>query len=289
MRRIHADLLLVLSAAIWGLAFVFQKTAMAHVGPLLFIAARALIAAAALAPFALAEARSAPPVDRGDLVRIGGICGVAFFLGAALQQVGIVTATVTNAGFLTALYVVVVPFLAWAWHRRSPSVFVWPAVALSFLGTWLLGGGTLTGLTQGDWLIAASAVFWAAHVIAVGVSGKLARPVAVTALQFLAVGLLALAATFAFEAPSLEGLMRAGAEILYVGLLSSALTFTLLAVALRYTPPAEAAVLVSLETVFAALAGALLLGERLPLIGWLGAALIFGASLVVQLGAARQR
>ncbi len=282
MRRIHADLLLVGCAAIWGLAFVFQKTAMAHVGPFLFIACRSFIAALALWPVALIEARRAPAVDRGAMARIAVYSGIAFFLGAAFQQVGIVTASVTNAGFLTALYVVLVPFLAWAWHRRAPGRLVWPAVALSFAGTWLLGGGSLGGLSTGDILIAASAVFWAAHVIIVGVSGRLARPVAFTALQFVVVGLLGLAATLAFETPSLAAIAAAAPQIAYVGLLSSALTFTLLAVAMRHTPPSEAAVLVSLETLFAAIAGALLLGERLTPIGWIGAALIFVATLIAQ-------
>lgn len=286
MNRLHADLLLVLCAAIWGLAFVYQKTAMDHVGPLTFIACRGLVAAAALWPLAVMEARRAPvDVASGALWRIGALAGAAFFVAAALQQTGIVTASVTNSGFLTALYVVFVPFLAWAWHRKAPGVAVWPAVGLSFAGTWLLGGGSLTGLGRGDLLVAASAVFWAAHVIILGVSGRHARPVTVTALQFLTVGGLALASAAVVEKPPLAAILAAGKEIAFVGLLSSALTFTLLAVALRHTPPSEASVLVSLETVFAAVAGALLLGDRLPIVGWIGAAMIFTASLVVQLAA----
>lgn len=289
MTRLQADLALVASAAIWGLAFVYQKTAMDHVGPYLFIACRAAVAALALWPLALIEARRAPAVAAGSLWPVSLLCGLLFFLGAALQQIGIVTASVTNAGFLTALYVVVVPFIAWAWYRRAPGLLVWPAVGLSFLGTWLLGGGTLGGLGTGDLLVAGSAVFWAAHVVAVAASGRLARPIAVTAIQFLAVAVLALACTLAFETPRLAGILAAAPQIAYVGLLSSALTFTLLAVALRHTPPAEAAVLVSLETVFAAIAGAVLLGDRLAPIGWVGAGLILAATLVVQLAPLRGR
>jgi drug/metabolite transporter (DMT)-like permease len=286
MTRLRADLVLIACAAIWGLAFVYQKTAMTHIGPLTFIAARGLIAACALAPLAAIESRQSPfPTPPAALLKIGGLTGMAFFVAAVLQQSGIVTSSVTNSGFLTALYVVVVPFIAWAWHRKAPGSSVWLAVILSFVGTWLLGGGSLAGLGHGDMMVAASAVFWAAHVVVVGISGRLGRPVAVTALQFLVVGVLGLAGALVFEDPRVQGLQTAAGEILFVGLLSSALTFTLLAVALRYTPPSEAAVLVSLETVFAALAGAILLGDRLPLIGWIGAAMIFTASLVVQLGA----
>jgi drug/metabolite transporter (DMT)-like permease len=284
MRRLHADLILIACAAIWGLAFVYQKTAMDHVGPLLFIACRAAIAALALMPFALYELRHSGGREQAGLLGMGIVAGVAFFLGAALQQAGIVTATVTNSGFLTALYVVIVPFIAWAWHRSAPGAMVWPAVGLSFVGTWLLGGGSLAGLGTGDMLVAASSIFWAAHVVILGVSGRLALPVAISTIQFVVVAVLALAGTLAFEQPSLAAIAAAGPEIAYVGLLSSALTFTLLAVALRHTPPSEAAVLVSLETVFAAIAGAMLVGDRLPMIGWIGAAMIFSATLVVQLG-----
>ena len=289
MRRIHADFLLIGCAAIWGLAFVFQKTAMHHVGPLLFIGCRAIVAALALAPLAVLEARGKPAIVQGRLLFVSLVAGLAFFLGAAFQQAGIVTATVTNTGFLTGLYVVVVPFIAWWWHRSPPGRLVWPAVLLSFGGTWLLGGGSFAGLSRGDLLVAASALFWAGHVVVVGVATKLERPVAFTAIQFLVVGVLGIAGALAFEQPRLDAIRAAGPQIAYVGLLSSAVTFTLLAVAMRHTPPSEAAVLVSLETVFAAIAGAVLLGERLPAISWVGAALILAATLIVQLGTLRPR
>ena len=290
MTRLQADLLLVMSAAIWGIAFVFQKTAMDHVGPVTFVTCRSVVAALALWPVALLEARQAKaPADVTGVWRIGLIAGVAFFVAGVLQQKGIVTATVSNSGFLTALYVVIVPLLAWAWHRKSPSPAVWPAVTMSFAGTWLLGGGTIGGLSQGDLLVALSALFWAVHVIIVGVSGRYARPVALTAIQFSAVGVLGAICALILEPPSLAAIRGAAVEIAYVGILSSALSFTLLAIALRHTPPSEAAVLVSLETVFAVIAGGLALDERLSLVGWIGAALIFSATLAVQLAPARER
>lgn len=290
MRRLHADLILLFAAAVWGLAFVFQKTAMSHIGPLLFIGARAGVAALALAPVALVEhRRSGSPVPWRELVPVSALGGLAFFLGAALQQAGLVTASVTNTGFLTALYVIVTPFAAWLWHRKPPSTLIWPAVALSFAGTWALGGGSVEGFGIGDALVAFSAIFWSAHVVIVGASGRHARPVAFTALQFVVVAALGLAGAALFEQVTLAGIRAAAVEIAYVGLLSSALTFTLLAVALRHTPPSEAAVLVSTETLFAALAGALLLGDRLSPLGWIGAGLIFAAILLVQLGPGFQR
>jgi drug/metabolite transporter (DMT)-like permease len=283
MRRVHADLLLLAAAAIWGFAFLFQKSAMEHVGPIQFVAARALVASLALAPFAVREMRGGG-VAWARVWRAALPAGMAFFTGALLQQWGLVTATVTNTGFLTALYVVVTPFIAWVLLGGRPPPIIWGAVALSFLGTWLLGGGTLAAFAGGDALVAASAVFWALHVVLVGRAGGIARPVAFTTLQFVVVALLGLCLAPLVETVSVAGLSAAWAEIAYVGLLSSALTFTLFSIALRHTGPSEAAVIVSTETLFAAFGAWWLIGERLPPIAWGGAGLILCATLLVQLG-----
>jgi drug/metabolite transporter (DMT)-like permease len=206
-----------------------------------------------------------------------------FFLGAFLQQWGLVSATVTNAGFLTGLYVVIVPLIVLALGRGWLGIGVALAVGLAFVGTWLLGGGTLGGFSKGDWLITLGAIFWAAHVVVVGDAAALDRPVLFNALQFGGVAVLALSGAVLFEPVSLGAIAAAAPSILFVGVLSSALTFTLLSVAMRHTPPSEAAIVMSLETVFAALAGFWLLGERLTPIGWVGAGLLLAATLIVQL------
>jgi drug/metabolite transporter (DMT)-like permease len=287
MSRLNADLALLLAAAVWGIAFLFQKSAMDHVGPLAFIAARAGVAAVALAPLAWREHRRAEAAPASPAFwSIAGWGGVAFFVAAWLQQAGIRTATVTNTSFLTALYVVLTPIIAWGWTGKVPAAAVWPAVALSALGTWLLGGGTLGAFSAGDGLVALSAVFWATHVVITGRAAPFGRPIGFTAVQFATVAVLAACASVLIETTTLDGLTAAAREILYVGLLSSALTFTILTVALQHTPPSEAAIIVSMETVFAALAAYLVLGERLAPIGWLGAALILSATLLLQVGAA---
>ena len=288
MRRFVADFLLLFAAAVWGLAFYFQKTAMSEIGPFLFIAARSLLASCALAPVAFVELRRRArgregAVDLAGLIRLGMLGGVVFFLGAALQQMGLVTATVTNAGFLTGLYVVITPFIVWLISRQPPSPVVWTAVAMAFTGTWALGGGTVGGLSRGDVLIAICAAFWAIHIVVTSRSPRFGTPTAFTFFQFATVATLGAIAALLFEPISVDALARASRSILYVGLLSSALTFTLLAIALKHTPAPEAAVLVSMETVFAAIAGAVLLGERLTPMGWFGAGLLFAASLLVQL------
>jgi drug/metabolite transporter (DMT)-like permease len=222
------------------------------------------VAALALAPLALREGRriaTAPAPFDFWLVAAGG--GLAFLVAAWLQQAGLRTATVANAGFLTALYVVLTPFVVWGWSGRIPGPIVWPAVTLSALGTWLLGGGRFEAFSAGDLLVALSALFWAVHVVVTGNASRHRRPLAFTAIQFAVVAALAGLLGAHLETVAPDGLRAAAIDIAYVGLLSSALTFTVLTVALQYTPPAEAAVIVSLETVFAALAAYLVLGERL--------------------------
>ena len=283
MRRLKADLLLLFAAAVWGTAFYFQKTAMEHIGPFLFIASRGAAAALCLLPLALFEARRATLPLSGGLLRTGLWAGLAFFVASTLQQTGLVTATVTNAGFLTALYVVATPFIGWIALGHSPAPYVWPAVGMAFAGVWLLGGGSLGSLSMGDALIAASALLWAGHMIITSKSTPYGHPVAFTAMQFAIVGCCGGAVALAVEPITFEGLRGALPAIAFVGVLSSALTFTLLAIALKDTPPTEAAILVSMETLFAAAAGAILLGERLTPIGWVGAGLMFTATILIQI------
>ncbi len=283
MRRIHADLMLLGCAVIWGFAFLFQKSAMAHMGPFLFIACRGLVASLALLPLVYLEHRSSEGWPPAGIGRAALLAGLAFFGGAAFQQFGLITATVTNTGFLTALYVVITPFVAWALMRRRPGLLVWLAAALSFVGTWLLGGGSLSAFSTGDILVAICAFFWATHVVVLGKASGLGRPVLLTAAQFVVVSLLAWIAALSFETVSLAAIEKAALEIAFVGVMSSAVTFTLFTVALRYTSPSEATIIVSMETVFAAYGAYLFRDEWLTVLGFLGAGLIMIANLIVQL------
>ena len=286
MSRFQADIILLFTAFVWGVAFLFQKSATAHVGPLTFLALRGLVAVVALAPLALREGRRAASPARAEFYLTSVAGGMAFLIAGWLQQAGLATATVTNTGFLTALYVVLTPLIVLCWSGKMPNLLVWPAVAMSAIGTWLLGGGTLSAFSRGDIMVAISALFWAVQVVITASATRHRRPVGFTALQFGVVAMLAGLAALAFEPLSLAQVRAAAVEIAFVGLLSSALTFTLLTIAMQHTPPSEAAIIVGTETLFAAAAAYLLLGERLSALGWVGAALILGASLLVQLGPA---
>jgi len=272
-----------MAALIWGVAFYFQKTAMAHIGPLLFIGLRGSVAAIVLLPFAFMEqGRSETSLTR--LAPIGCLGGFVFFLAGSIQQIGIVTATVTNTGFLTALYVVITPLLYWLIKRKSPSPLTWFSACLAFAGVWALGGGSLEGFSSGDKWVAVSSVFWALLIMTSAEASKWSRPLTYTCIQFAVVACLGLCSAFLLESVSSDAIIKAAESILYVGILSSAFTFAVMAMALKTVSAPRASILLTLETLFAAGAGYVLLGERLTLLGWAGASLIIGAVLVLRLG-----
>lgn len=295
MSRSTANLLLLTAGAIWGMGFVAQQTAMDDIGPMLFIALRFLLAGLAVLPFALIEQkRSGAPGYVASLRQHWKgffLVGLAFFLGMAFQQVGLLETSVTNAGFLTALYVVMVPFLMITVLRLPQPIIVWPAALLSVIGIYLLSGGDLTALNQGDFLVILCALFWACHVILTGRVGQRTElPVSMATTQFFVTAVLAatafvlMAITGVGEAiPTTDALFRAMPEIVYAGTIAGGLGFTLQAIGQRYTSESAAAVLISTESLFAALFGAWFLGERLAALGYVGCALIFAAILIVEL------
>lgn len=286
MSRPIAVLLLVIATAIWGLAFVAQKSAMDHLGPLSFSGARFLLGGVVLLPFAFAELRRRQ-VRLADFtprrwVMIGLLCAV-FLLGSVLQQYGLVLTSVTNSGFLTALYVLFVPLIAFVAIRAMPHPIIYIGAPLALVGIFYLNGGHLAALNFGDVLVIISAVFWGGHVFLVGLlSRATALPVTLSAITFIGTGLVCLAFGLPIEAPALEGFGAIWVQIAYTGLLSTGLAFTLQAIAQQHVPAANAAIVLSAESLFAALGGALILGERLSPVGYAGAALIFFAIILVE-------
>ena len=295
MSRTTANFLLLLAGAIWGMGFVAQQTAMDDIGPMLFIAMRFMLAGFAVAPFAYMEMKRKNITDMsGEILRFKGsffMVGLAFFLGMAFQQVGLIGTSVTNAGFLTALYVILVPIIMISVLRVSQPFIIWPASILALVGIYLLSGGNLASLNSGDILIIICALFWAGHVILTGrVGQKTDLPVTMATLQFFVTSFLAfisfaIASIFGLgeSIPSLTQLSGAVPEILYAGLFAGGLGFTLQAVGQRYTSESAAAVLISTESLFAAMFGAFFLGERLLSLGYVGCGLIFVAILMVEL------
>ena len=283
MSRPIAALFLLICTILWGMAFIAQKSAMDSMGPLTFSGLRYLIGGLAVLPLALLERRKRPaPLTRKHWWLVGAV-SLVFFLGSALQQFGLITTTVTNAGFLTGLYVFFVPVLGFAIFRTRPHPIIFVCVPLALLGIYFLNGGGLDSFNGGDGLMVFGAVFWALHVILLGQAARLTGlPIFVSAISFLLAGALALGCAFVFEHPELTAIQSGWMELAYTGILSTAVAFTFQAIGQQYVPPANAAIILSAESLFAALGGAVILGERLPLIGYFGAALIFVAILAVE-------
>lgn len=283
MSRIQANLLLLATALIWGSAFIAQNRGMADVGPLLFTGVRFLIGALVVAPLAWREwKQQRVPMARGDAVKIGGL-GLLMLMGAALQQIGIQYTSVTNAGFLTALYVPLVPLLSWALLRHLPHWSVWPGALACVAGAWLLSGAEKLSISTGDLWVAASALPWAFHVLLVGrIADRMNAPFLVAMGQFLVCGTLALAWALVVEPITLAGVRAAMGPMLYGGVLSVGVAFTAQVVAQRHAHASDAAIILSAETVFAAVFGYLMLGERLGTLGLVGCGLILVAMLSIQ-------
>jgi drug/metabolite transporter (DMT)-like permease len=282
MSRSVSNLLLLVAAVVWGFAFVAQKLGAEHVGPMLFTGTRFLIGALVVLPLALRELRTAR-LARGDVAGLL-LTGVALFGGSVTQQIGLGSTTATNAGFLTALYVPLVPLIGLLVLREPPHPVVWPAAAGSLAGTWLLGGGGAVALSTGDLWIMGSAFFWAVHVLMVGaMAARTGAPVLVACVQFAICGALGTAWGVATEPATTAMLADAGWAILYTGVVSVGLGFTLQVVGQRHSAPADAAVVISSEAVFAALSGAVVLGERLTAAQATGCAVIMACILAVQI------
>jgi len=283
MTRIQANLLLLLAAAIWGGGFVAQSTAMKAIGPFWFIGLRFMIAAVAVLPFMLLEARKAPVKTAPRHLKLYVLTGLALFGGAATQQIGLQTTTVTNSSFITGLYVVIVPLIAVVFLRRSPHWVIWPGAIMAVSGIYLLSGGQLSALTTGDLLTVVCAIFWAGQITLAGTTvSETGRPLALSTAQFAVAGACALAVAIVAEPISWEAVWAAAPEILYVGLFSSGVAFSLQIIGQRYTTPSQAAIFLSSEALFGASLGALMLGETMPPLGYAGCALMFTAMLLVE-------
>jgi drug/metabolite transporter (DMT)-like permease len=291
------DALLLLAAAIWGFAFVAQRAGMEHIGPITYNAVRFALGALAVLPLVLARRRAARRAAAGAAAgtasaaggprRIhplpaGLLAGAVLTGGAILQQAGLVSTTAGKAGFVTGLYVVLVPLAGLFWGQRAgwPR---WAGVVLAACGLYLLSVTRQFTVERGDLLVLASALFWTGHVLLLAWLSPRTDAMALAFVQNAVCAVLSGAVMPFVEHPTLEAIRAAAVPILYGGLLSVGVAFTLQILGQRRAPPAHAALLLSTEAVFAALGGWWLLGERLGARGLAGCALMFVGMLCAQL------
>ncbi len=277
--RLKADLILLLVAALWGGGFSAQRLASEHLGPFLFNAARLALGALLLLPFALRAGGL-----RKSQWKLTAAAGTMLFAASAFQQAGVTTTTAGNAGFLTGLYVVFTPMLLSLVWRRRIAPAVWAAAGLSVVGIYLLSTAGRFVPNAGDALVLVGAVFWALHVIIVGRAAESLPVIPFAVGQYGVAAVFNLIIGLILERGQLGGLIPAFGPILYTGIFSIAIGFTLQVMAQRHAPPTDAAIILSTEAVFAALFGFLILSERLTPFQLVGCVFIMGAILLAQVG-----
>lgn len=290
-RVFRADWLLLLAAVIWGAAFVAQRVGMEYVGAFTFNGIRFALGLLVLLPMAIRnpkkvilEAGSGRHLrtTRSQAIWGGALAGLILFSGASLQQVGLVYTTAGKAGFITGLYVVIVPILGLFWGLKSGRGG-WLGACLAVAGLYLLSVTKDLTLAPGDLLVLLGAFFWAGHVLILGwLSPKMNR-LRLSCAQYGVCSALSLIVAVLTETIALHNLVLAAVPILYGGIASVGVAYTLQVVAQRYAPPAHAAIILSLESVFAAVAGWLILGEIMSLRGIIGAGLMLTGMLTAQL------
>lgn len=283
-RRIRADLSLLFVTFIWGFAFAVQRYAAPQVGIFLFNGLRFALGALVIVPITLLTPSSDPALPGINRANIGYVllAGLLLAAGAALQQAGLIYTTAGNAGFITGLYVIFVPiFMALGMHHR-PKPVIWVAAVLALIGLYLLSASGPLRPNIGDGLVLVSAVVWSLHVILIGWLVARMDILKFAFGQYLVCALLSIAAGLVFEGKSMADMRGAWWAIVFTGAISVAVGYTLQASAQRFAPPADAAIILSVEAVFAAFFGWLLLGEHLTFTQIMGCGIILFGMLLSQ-------
>jgi len=286
---LKADILLLLTAGIWGFAFVAQRVGMEHIGPFLFNGIRFALGSLSLLPLIYlgmgnGSSRNTPVLPTGPATKALGsiLAGLVLFGGASLQQIGIVYTTAGKAGFITGLYVILVPIVGLGLGRKT-SAGTWIGAILAVTGLYFLSVTEQFTIDKGDLLVLMSAVMWAAHVLWISWLSPRMNPLVLASSQFAICSFLSLLTAYIME-PILAGsILAAGVPILYGGICSVGIAYTLQVVAQRDAHPAHASILLSMEGAFAVLGGWLILNETLSLRGLAGCALMLAGMILSQI------
>jgi len=289
IRTYRADALLLLTATIWGFAFVAQRVGMEYVGPFTFNGVRFALGSLSLVPLLFlldrkgSSARAlVPRASRRTILWGGGLAGLFLFSGASLQQVGLVYTTAGNAGFITGMYVVIVPIMG-LFLRQRTHLGTWLGVLLAAVGLYFLSITEELTIAWGDLLVLIGAFFWAAHVLIIGRLSPRMDALKLAITQFAVCALLSLMTALVMETWTWDGLRQAAVPILYGGLGSVGVAYTLQVVAQKDAHPAHAAIFLSMEAVFAAIGGWWLLNEVLTTRALFGCGLMLFGMLFSQL------
>ena len=314
-RKMLGNALLILTAMIWGTAFVFQRTGMESIEPITFNAARMALAAVAVGAVSVVTAQAEKKrlagagreaagsgeemISPGEGIPgseeeqrkayhrntlIGGIlCGTFLAAASIFQQMGIVYTTAGKAGFITAMYMLLVPVIGTVFLHKRNSWIVWLAVLIGVAGMYLLCMTEGFRITRGDTLVCICALLFSGHILCCDHFVQLGDPIRISAIQFAACTVISAIAAVILEQPTWDKIVSAAIPILYCGLISGGMGYTLQIIAQKFTDPTIASLLMSLESVFAVIAGALLLGERMSTRELMGCVVMFAAIVLVQI------
>lgn len=277
---LRSNILLFITAIIWGLAFVAQRAGMEDIGPFAFNGIRFALGSLSLVPliyFQQKKSKSGKKISSPkNRIFAGLITGLVLFAGASLQQIGMVYTTAGNGGFITSLYVILVPVLGLFWKQKINKQ-TWIGGLLAVLGLFFLSVTENFTMAFGDGLVLISAIFWAGHVLLIGHFSKKEDVLILAALQFAVVAVLSIVVSLLTETTHWENIQAAAIPILYGGLMSVGVAYTLQVIAQQKARPAHAAIILSLESLFAALGGILILNELISWrIGMGGLLMLFG-------------
>ncbi len=290
---LRSSLLLFLTASIWGVAFVAQSVGMDYMGPFTFNGIRFLMGSLVLMPLVWIRRKrdKEKQIPRAGLkiTLAGGICcGLALGSAALLQQFGIMYTTVGKAGFITTLYIIIVPVLGIFLKKKVPGK-VWIGAVLAAFGLYLLCMSERLVLGKGDTYVFMSALLFSVHILVIDYFSPKGDGVELSCIQFLTAGTISTVLAFLFEAPTVEGLAAGILPLAYAGIMSSGVAYTLQIIGQKDMDPTVASLILSLESVVSVLSGWIILGQALSPRELTGCALVFGAVILVQLPDRKRR
>ena len=290
-----SNILLLITAMIWGFAFVAQRSGMEYIGPFTFNTVRFTLGGISLIPLLLINKRRnfkskllLPLLSNKILLKGGIIAGIILFFGASFQQGGMVYTTAGKAGFITGLYIILVPILGII-YKQSTSAVIWLGAIIALVGLYLLSVQENLSISLGDLLVLASAFFWALHVLVISRFSPKTDPIQLAFFQFMLCAFFSLIATVILETTTLQNIFDASIPILYAGVVSVGIAYTLQVVAQQKAHPSHAAIIMSLEAVFAVIGGWIVLDESIPLRGLIGCGLMLTGMIISQLAIGLKR
>lgn len=288
----RANLILLFTAMIWGLAFVAQRSGMKDIGPFAYNGLRFALGSLSLLPVLIIDQRKRLSkkysITRNEFLWAGLVCGVFLFAGSSFQQVGMVYTTAGNGGFITSLYVILVPVFGLFW-RQKVNIQTWLGALMALVGMYFLSVKGSMDLALGDSLVFVSAFFFAGHVLVIGKYAPQTNIIRLSVVQFSVASVFSLLISLLIETTTIDDILRAGIPILYGGIMSVGVAYTLQMLGQKKAHPSHAAIILSLESLFAAIGGILILDEPLNFKVALGGCLMLAGVILSQLRLRKRR